>query len=48
MLKRKIFYDGLSACCGGPHNEVKRSQENQHDQKTRHDSKWPHAAEKCA
>ena len=47
MPKRRIFYEGLSVCCGGPHNEVKRSHESQHDQETAHDTGL-YAAEKPA
>ena len=48
MLKRRIFFEGLSLCCGGPHGEVKGSQENHHDHKTPHDSTGLCAAETCA
>ena len=34
MLKRRIFYGGMSICCGGSHGEVKQSHESQYNQQT--------------
>jgi hypothetical protein len=46
MLKCRIFYKRLRVFCAGAQSQVKRSWENQHDCKTRYDSKWLYAAEK--
>ena len=48
MLKRRIFYKGLSVCCGGPQSEVKDPRKTSTINKPPYDSKWLYAAEKGA